>query len=126
MGCGCKKDSKIIEESVEKKVNDYRYQDNKIFMYSVKSILFLVVIPMVILILPYVFYVLFKKIVLDKDFNLVSDITKVLKNKKGKNEDDIDDIEDDEEELDDEFGENYDDIVEDVVDVEMIETSKKN
>lgn len=133
MGCGCKSNVKNNDvdqnvESVEKSTLIDKIVKNKYYQYSVKFLIFLFSIVVLFLVLPYVFYFMFKTIVLNKDTDMGHMLKKLIpkKNKWKKNEDDDDYDDDDGDELyENEFGEDYDDII-DNNGVKVVEVLKEN
>jgi hypothetical protein len=128
MGCGCKSDTKNSQTSksnLKTKNLDNKITKNKYFSYVFKTLFFLLTIPFTILILPYVFYILYKTIVLSKDNNLISDLSKIFpKRSTRKNDEEYDD----DDELvyeEDEYGKDYDDVAENLIDVELIDDTQK-
>jgi hypothetical protein len=128
MGCGCKSDTKNSQTSksnLKTKNLDNKITKNKYFSYIFKTLFFLLTIPFTILILPYVFYILYKTIVLSKDNNLISDLSKIFpKRSTRKNDEEYDD----DDELvyeEDEYGKDYDDVAENLIDVELIDDTQK-
>jgi len=129
MGCGCKADNgskgTINNEILENKSTKLT---SKIGHITFKVIVYLLSITIFFIIIPYIFWVLFKAIVLSKDFNLVNSLKKIIPTKNfgkynkrsddydGDDDEDDDDYDDDEE---NEFGEHYDDLG-----VEVFETTK--
>lgn len=132
MGCGCKNKPNIPNQSNgDDSTNSgnntlvNKLSKNRYLIYTTKTFIFLLSIPILFLMLPYVFWILFRTIVLEKDSNVVKDLSKVLSRRKNKDEED-DDYDDDEEEDGDEYGEDYDDITENLVDVELLDKNEKN
>jgi hypothetical protein len=130
MSCGCKSKNDLDGEKLNNGSNNSenlssKLSENKIFTYSIRSLIFLFSIPITILVLPYIFWILFKTIVLSKDNNLISDLSKILPIRKKINDDD-DSEEDDDELYDEEYGKDYDDVTENLVDVELVEETKKS
>lgn len=136
MGCGCKNETNLSIKKSNLKSNSDRSKNfknklvnNKFFIYTTKFIFFLISIPILFLILPYIFWVLFKTIVLSKSNNLVSDLSKILPTRKrsdDEEDDDDDGDEDGDEMVVDEYGQDYDDVTENLIDVELVNETKKN
>lgn len=129
MGCGCKADNgskgTVNNEILENKSTKLT---SKIGHITFKVIVYLLSITIFFIIIPYIFWVLFKAIVLSKDFNLVNSLKKIIPTKNfgkyNKRSDDYDGDDDDDddyydEEEENEFGEHYDDLG-----VEVLETTK--
>lgn len=129
MGCGCKADNgskgTINNEILENKSTKLT---SKIGHITFKVIVYLLSIAIFFIIIPYIFWVLFKAIVLSKDFNLVNSLKKIIPTKNfgkyNKRSDDYDGDDDDDEdyydeEEENEFGEHYDDLG-----IEVLETTK--
>ena len=132
MGCGCKADNgskgTINNENLE---NKSAKLNSKIGLIIFKVIIYLFSIAIFFIIIPYIFWVLFKAIVLSKDFNLANSLKKIIPiknfgkyNKRsddydGDDDDDEDDYYDDDDEEENGFGEHYDDLG-----VEVLETTK--
>lgn len=130
MGCGCKVDNgskgTVNNEILENKSTKLT---SKIGHITFKVIVYLLSITIFFIIIPYIFWVLFKAIVLSKDFNLVNSLKKIIPTKNfgkyNKRSDDYDGDDDDDEDDDyydeeeNEFGEHYDDLG-----VEVLETTK--
>lgn len=130
MGCGCKADNgskgTVNNEILENKSTKLT---SKIGHITFKVIVYLLSITIFFIIIPYIFWVLFKAIVLSKDFNLVNSLKKIIPTKNfgkyNKRSDDYDGDDDDDEDDDyydeeeNEFGEHYDDLG-----VEVLETTK--
>jgi hypothetical protein len=132
MGCGCKSDTKNSQTSksnLKTKDLDNKITKNKYFSYVFKTLFFLLTIPFTILILPYVFYILYKTIVLSKDNNLISDLSKIFpKRSTRKNDEENDEEYGDDDELvyeEYEYGKDYDDVAENLIDVELIDDTQK-
>ena len=129
MGCGCKVDNgskgTINNEILENKSTKLT---SKIGDITFKVIVYLLSIAIFFIIIPYIFWVLFKAIVLSKDFNLVNSLKKIIPTKNfgkyNKRSDDYDGDDDDDEdyydeEEENEFGEHYDDLG-----IEVLEKTK--
>jgi hypothetical protein len=132
MGCGCKNKTNIPNQNNGDDLTNSgdntivnRVSKNKFIIYTTKSIVFLLSIPILFLILPYIFWILFRTIVLEKDSNVIKDLSKIVSRRKNVGEE-SDDDEDEDEEYDDEYGEDYDDITENLVDVELLNKNEKN
>ncbi len=131
MSCGCKNKKNDPNNGVDNLISESntltsRLSKNKIFIYTSKIFIFILSIPIVFLILPYVFWILFRSVVLDKDNNVINDLTKIIPRRKSKKDDEVEDEDEDENDEDDEYGQDYDDITEGLVDVELLDSSKKN
>jgi hypothetical protein len=132
MGCGCKNKTNIPNQNNGDDLTNSgnntlvnKLSKNRFLIYSTKSIVFILSIPILFLILPYVFWILFRTIVLEKDSNVIKDLSKIVSRRKNKDEE-LDDDDDEDEEYDDEYGEDYDDITENLVDVELLNKNEKN
>lgn len=113
MGCGCKNNSGVKNDNSNRSRTFVdKIIENKYYLYTVKFLIFLLSIVVLFLVLPYVFYFMFKTIVLNKDTNMVEMLKKLIpkKNRWRKRDDDDYDVDDDEF-YENEFGEHYDDIV---------------
>lgn len=132
MGCNCKTNDNstniVSDEILNNKGTLLR---NKVGTIIFKVIVYLFSIGIFFIIIPYIFWVLFKAIVLSKDFNLANSLKKIIPTKNfgkynkrsddydGDDDDDEDDYYDDDDEEENEFGEHYDDLG-----VEVLETTK--
>ena len=98
MGCNCKNDN-----NSEKSINIDNLKENKtlsnVGKTTLKVIVYLFSIVIFFIIIPYIFWVLFKTIVLSKDFDFVKSVQNVLPNRR-KNT--VSNEETDEEEYEDE------------------------
>ena len=113
MGCGCKNNSGVKNDNSNRSRTFVdKIIENKYYLYTVKFLIFLLSIVVLFLVLPYVFYFMFNTIVLNKDTNMVEMLKKLIpkKNRWRKRDDDDYDVDDDEF-YENEFGEHYDDIV---------------
>jgi hypothetical protein len=132
MGCNCKNDN-----NSEKSINIDNLKENKtlsnVGKTTLKVIVYLFSIVIFFIIIPYIFWVLFKTIVLSKDFDFVKSVQNILpnnrKNTVSNGETDEEEYEDDDMEYyENEFGEHYDNLTDEgntqPIDVEVIETVK--
>ena len=132
MGCNCKNDN-----NSEKSINIDNLKENKtlsnVGKTTLKVIVYLFSIVIFFIIIPYIFWVLFKTIVLSKDFDFVKSVQNILpnnrKNTVSNGETDEEEYEDDDiEYYENEFGEHYDNLTDEgntqPIDVEVIETVK--
>ena len=120
MSCNCKTNSKSGErignnENLNFQPSNvlHKIGGNKYFLYSFRFILYLLSIVSLFVVLPYILYILFRSIVLSKDNNIMDIIKKVIpnKNKWSPNDDEYDEEDEDDEDFENEFGEHYDDLV---------------
>ena len=118
MSCNCKTNSKSGERSSGENINFqpsnvlHKIGENKYFLYSFRFFIYLLSIVSLFVVLPYIFYLLFRTIVLSKDTNLMDIIKKVIPNKNKWSPDDDDyEGDDEDDDFENEFGEHYDDLV---------------